>query len=397
MFSSYLSRSAQENRFYFKREFQINYQPVLSFADSRLESFEALLRWQPERTVLYPADFMTLLEDIGLIVPLGEWLLQETTRQLSLWRQQFPFCKPHISVNLSPKQLDSPDFLAQLTEISPVVKKGDKPFQVEIPSYYLAHADDHALARLQQIHRQGVAICVDDFEPNQALLIKVKQCPIAAVKFAMPLTQLVGPTAGAIDPALKGQRQGQWVTQQLAQTINQLHALGITTIAKGIESAEQYAHWDQLGCAQGQGYLFDQPLTASSVTSRLILAEHKAMNSLSAHINAVYNLNQVLAQWLGCTLLARYWQITKPLTPWLTHWHPNLSPAHLYAPYLDDRILDHQRRDLHHWVEGFLARCYSIMPNLPHLLERSSLTPTDLYLLQIPQAQTLIPQLQLTA
>lgn len=374
MFSSLTHKTAEENRLYFRREFQICYQPVISFQDSRLEGFEALLRWQPERRVLYPGEFMALLEDVGLIIPLGEWLLYETASQLSHWKEQFPFCHPQISINLSEKQLNSNLLLQSLANISASVKQGPKPLQFEIPVKYLLTDPKQYLDWVKDAYQQGIEICLDDVEPDPAILNLIGQYPVKSLKLTIPLTQSV-----TKDP----QKQAE-----LSHFIRAARNLGVETFAKGIETADQYCLMDNLGCHSGQGYLFDQPLKLTEVVTRLVIAERKAVMSLKSHLTAMHNLDKVMQRWLGTSIIARYWQATKPTSEWLNSWTPDQPPGLLSVQYRDDQINQQQQGDLHMWVNRFLHRCNDIVHNLPYLLNHSMLAKTDLHLLQVPEPES---------
>ncbi|MEO1591982.1 MAG: EAL domain-containing protein [Cyanobacteria bacterium J06632_22] len=370
MLSSLSHLVGTTERSHFRREFQICYQPVISFADSRLEGFEALIRWQPERTLLYPAEFMPLLEKTGLSAPLGEWLLYETASQLAHWKQQFPFTKPQVSINLSHRQLMSPGLVDVFQDLAPGVKYGEKPLQIEVPLNFLQTDFKAAIGHLEGVCEQGLALCIDDMVPDMTLLPLLQQCPVDTVKLAIAVTQNADPEQQAL----------------LKAFVEATRAIGIRTIAKGIETAEQYTTMDAVGCRYGQGFLFDHPLRTTEVVTRLLHTERKAMMSMKAHLTAMYRLNQVIQQWLGGPIITRYWQATKPVRSWLSHWYPNQSPEILTTHYPEDCIAPQQQADLHMWVNRFLHRCHDIVHNLPYLLENSSLAATDLQLMRISKS-----------
>ncbi|MEL6249413.1 MAG: EAL domain-containing protein [Cyanobacteria bacterium J06648_16] len=369
MFSSLQNLAGASGRSHFRREFEICYQPVVSFTDSRLEGFEALIRWQPERKLLYPAEFMPLLEASGLSAPLGEWLLYETASQLAHWKQQFPFAKPQISINLSSKQLTSPGLIDVFQDIATGAKFGEKPLQIEVPLSFLQAHTATAATHLEAICEQGIALCIDDVVPKSDLLPMLQQCPVDTIKLDMAVTQ-------------HGLSEQQ---SELKAFVEAARQLGIKTVAKGIETAEQYAYMDAVTCRYGQGYLFDYPLKLTETITRLVATERKTMMSLKAHLTAMYRLNQVIQQWLGGPIISRYWQATKPVRPWLNNWYPNQPPSLLTTHYQEDRIDPQQQADLHMWVNRFLHRCHDIVHNLPYLLETSSLAATDLQLMHIPK------------
>jgi len=370
MLSSLYNSAAITERSQFRREFQICYQPVVSFADSRLEGFEALIRWQPERKLLYPAEFMPLLEQTGLSAPLGEWLLFETASQLAHWKQQFPFTKPQVSINLSRRQITSPGLVDVFQDLAPRVRYGEKPLQIEVPLSFLLDDFDSAIPYLETICEQGLALCIDDMVPDMGLLPLLQHCPLDTVKLALNVIQ-----------DLRPEQQ-----ENLKTFVEAIRSLGIRTISKGIETADQYTAMDALGCRYGQGFLFDHPLRITEVVTRLVNTERRAMMSMKAHLTAMYRLNQVVQQWLGGPIITRYWQATKPVRAWLSHWYPNQSPDILTTNHPEDCIDPQQQADLHMWVNRFLHRCHDIVHNLPYLLENSSLASTDLHLMDISKS-----------
>src|SRR6185436_1439908 len=101
-----------------REEFRVHYQPIIDLKTKKLRGFEALVRWQhPERGFISPLDFIPVAEDMGLIAPIGEWVLGESCRQLKKWQEQFPADPLQISVNLSGKQLTQPDLVEQIKRI----------------------------------------------------------------------------------------------------------------------------------------------------------------------------------------------------------------------------------------------------------------------------------------
>jgi diguanylate cyclase (GGDEF)-like protein len=225
-------------------EFDVYYQPLVNLSDGAITGYEALLRWQhPERGFISPAEFIPIAEEIGLIVPIGEWVLRQACTQASKWRHDVK-----IAVNLSAVQLRSRD-LVQVVMLA-LANSGLAPTRLELEiteSVFLAD-NDLTLSILHDLRSFGVRIAMDDFGTGYSSLSYLRSFPFDKIKLDRSFVRDLGvkPDSFAI-----------------VQSIAALGtSLGMTTIAEGIETPEQMEQVKAAGFAEGQGYLFGRPQPA---------------------------------------------------------------------------------------------------------------------------------------
>jgi diguanylate cyclase (GGDEF)-like protein len=248
-------------------QFRLRYQPLVSTSDGQMVGLEALLRWEdPLRGQIQPDDFIPLLEETGLIVPVGTWVLEEACRQAAAWRRSGPPAADlTISVNVAPRQLAQPDFAATVARALETTGANPRHLCLEITEAALITDIDAARRELAKLHELGVRLAVDDFGTGFSSVGYVRQFPIDSVKIDKSFVQ--GLMAGAEDAAI-------------AQAIIKMaHALGLTTVAEGVETADVLARLEQLGCDYVQGYYFAAPLAADAVDGLLQAGREVAVAS----------------------------------------------------------------------------------------------------------------------
>jgi diguanylate cyclase (GGDEF)-like protein/PAS domain S-box-containing protein len=230
-----------------RSEFRLFYQPVLDVETGTIVGVEALLRWEhPERGLLRPAEFISLAEETGLILPIGRWALQEACRQAQRWRQANPSRPPlTVAVNLSARQLAQPDVADMVAQA--LESTGTDPSQVwlEITESVLTGDTEATVGALRALKALGVRLSVDDFGTGYSSLLYLKRFPVDTLKVDRSFVAGLGthPDDTAIVAGVVG----------LAQT------LGLTAVAEGVETEEQRAALLALGCDLAQGYLFGHP------------------------------------------------------------------------------------------------------------------------------------------
>jgi diguanylate cyclase (GGDEF)-like protein/PAS domain S-box-containing protein len=235
-------------------EFALHYQPIFELRDRSITGFEALLRWAPpDREMVMPSEFIATLEESGLIVPVGDWVLREALQQARLWQSAGRALT--VSVNVSANQLARPSFVERLRGL--IDETGIDPALVELEvteRVIVAGAGDASDA-LDQVAALGVGIAIDDFGTGYSGLAYLKRLPIDTVKidqsFVRDLT--VDPDDAAI------------VTAILAMS----RSLGVDVVAEGVETEAQLAHLKRLECHRGQGYLLARPMSAAAASALL--------------------------------------------------------------------------------------------------------------------------------
>ncbi len=239
-----LRRALQQN------EFELWYQPKIDLFSGRVEGAEALLRWRdPEQGLVSPADFIPLAERTGLIIPLGEKVLDLACAQLACWRARECLPGP-LAINVAALQIERSDFVESLSR---ALRRYDLPatlLEVEITESLLMESPQHACAILSQLQQMGVATAVDDFGTGYSSLAYLKVLPIDHLKIDRTFIK-----------DLPGDDDGVAITQSI---IDLGHALGFRITAEGIETHAQHAFLRNAGCDQGQGYLIGRPMPADS-------------------------------------------------------------------------------------------------------------------------------------
>lgn len=240
-----------------RQEFRVYYQPIVEFSTDKVIGLEALVRWQhPESGLLAPAEFITVAEETGLIVPIGEWILREACRQLGGWQQQFP-AEPALtmSVNLSDKQFAQPDLMERVDYILHEESVAAGSLNLEVTESVVMESDSVATTVLLQLRALGIKLHIDDFGTGYSSLSYLHRFPIDALK---------------IDRSFVGRMNTEDGNIEIVRTLIQLgHNLKMEVMAEGIETAEQLASLRAFGCKSGQGYFFSAPVDADAA-SRLI-------------------------------------------------------------------------------------------------------------------------------
>jgi EAL domain-containing protein (putative c-di-GMP-specific phosphodiesterase class I) len=228
------------------RELHLNYQPIVSLETGQVVSFEALLRWQhPTRGGVSPVNFIPLAEETGLIIPLGEWVLSEACKRLSVWREQFPWLVS-MSVNLSGVQLGNPDLLRSVDEILQSLSLSGSSLKLEITESMLMEKGSAATALLGQLKARQIQLSIDDFGTGYSSLAYLQSLPIDTLK---------------IDRSFISGIEHREKNLEITQTIITLaHSLKLDVVAEGVETEAQLDIVRSLGCEYGQGYLFSRPL-----------------------------------------------------------------------------------------------------------------------------------------
>jgi PAS domain S-box-containing protein/diguanylate cyclase (GGDEF)-like protein len=249
-------RRALENR-----ELMVYYQPIVSLGDRRLSGFEALLRWQhPLQGNISPAEFIPLAEEIGLISNLGMWVLDETCQQIASWQQAYQQAFPLIvSVNISAVQLKQPNFIEQIDCILHTTGLNPSNLKLEITESILVEKTEKILRTLEQLKSRNISICIDDFGTGYSSLSYLHSFPFDTLKIDRSFVRRIG-----IDTE----------SEAVMHTIVLLaRNLNMEVIAEGIETVEQLAYLQNLGCEYGQGFLFSRP-AANSAIAQLLAADN---------------------------------------------------------------------------------------------------------------------------
>ena len=239
-----------------RQELVLHYQPIVHLRTGVVFGFEALVRWNhPRFGHLLPQHFVPIAEETGLIVQMGGWVLREACGQLQRWRESYPESGLVISVNLSGRQLQEATLVEETRAALAMSGLEPSALVLEITESVLMQQARFVMDQLRAMKGLGVSLAIDDFGTGYSSLGYLRRFPIDILKIAKPFIEEVG--AGLDKSALARAIIG------LGDTLR------LTTIAEGIEIAEQRAALVTLGCELGQGYLFSPALPASGIERML--------------------------------------------------------------------------------------------------------------------------------
>lgn len=240
-------------------EFELHYQPIVKTDGREISGFEALIRWRhPRRGLVPPGSFIPFAEEIGLIVPIGEWVIRQACATASRWPNHL-----HIAINISAVQFRQPG----LTEVivGALAATGLDPgrLEIEITESVLIQDRNGALATLHQLRALGIRIAMDDFGTGYSSLTYLQCFPFDKIKIDRSFVGGVGNDTGSLS-----------IVRAVAALA---HGMGMTTTAEGVETDEQRDRITAEGCTEMQGYLFSPPLPAAEIERRFLTAEVPAM------------------------------------------------------------------------------------------------------------------------
>ena len=239
-------------------EFNLFYQPLVNVVSKQVVGFEALLRWlHPERGMVSPGEFIPVAEEIGLIVPLGEWVVREACAEAASWPGDIK-----VAVNLSPSQFRSKNLVPMVQRSLQQAGLPASRLELEITETLLLQENETTLAMLHELRSLGASISMDDFGTGYSSLSYLRSFPFDKIKIDQSFIRDLSHREDAI---------------HIVRAIKSLCAgLGMTTTAEGVETEEQLEKVSAEGCTEVQGFLFSQPQPASEIPA--ILERVRARN-----------------------------------------------------------------------------------------------------------------------
>lgn len=243
-----------------RQEFCVYYQPIVDLQTGQLDGMEALLRWHhPQLGLVAPGEFIALAEETGMIVEIGHWVLAEACRQVKLWQERHPEPPaPFVSVNLSPRQLHQPDLVKQVAGVLQRYELSPDSLQLEITEGVLMLDEEPVLECLKALRALGVRLALDDFGTGFSSLSYLGRFPVETLKIALPFVQGLG--------------QDQEATAIVRAIVMLAKTLNMAVTAEGVESHEQMAMLQALGCDRVQGYYLGRPLPVEQAEE--LLGQH---------------------------------------------------------------------------------------------------------------------------
>ena len=237
-------------------EFRVHYQPIVSLQTGKITGFEALTRWQRPEGILSPAAFITVAEEIGLIIPMNRQLLREACIRLRGWQSEFPSNPPlTMSVNITPKEFTQPDLASEIRKCLEETGVDPSCLQLEIVETIAmgdAEKSGQVLAKLKAL---GVRLSIDDFGTGYSSLSRLRRIPVDTLK---------------IDRAFISNMDSDPENREIVRVIIMLaHNLGLKVVAEGTETEEQVNLLKQLNCEMTQGYFFSRPVDDQAMSKLL--------------------------------------------------------------------------------------------------------------------------------
>jgi diguanylate cyclase (GGDEF)-like protein/PAS domain S-box-containing protein len=231
-----------------RSQFLLHYQPKFNLQTGKITGLEALIRWiHPERGIIYPAQFVPIAEECGLILPIGRWVLLEACKQARAWSDAGLGVVP-IAVNVSASEFAAKDFLSGVRAV--LIATGVKPanLELELTESVLMQDAESTVCTLGALKAMGVQLAIDDFGTGYSSFSYLRRFPVDALKLHQSFVQEV--TADPGDAAI------------VSAMINLGKSLNQRVIAEGVETHEQLAFLQLHGCGEGQGYYFSHPVVA---------------------------------------------------------------------------------------------------------------------------------------
>jgi diguanylate cyclase (GGDEF)-like protein len=233
-------------------EFELHYQPVVNLASKEISGFEALIRWNhPSKGMISPADFIPLAEEIGFIVPMGEWVIRQACATAAQWPDNL-----HVAVNISAIQFRSPGLMQVI--VSALAASGLAPtrLEIEITESVLLHNKEATLAVLHQLRALGIRIAMDDFGTGYSSLTYLQSFPFDKIKIDRSFVKNITEDSSSLT-----------IVRAVAALAN---GMGMTATAEGVETAEQLHSIASEGCTEMQGFLFSKPLPAAEIERQFL-------------------------------------------------------------------------------------------------------------------------------
>ena len=239
-----------------RNELRLHYQPKIHLPSGRVTGMEALLRWEhPELGLLQPASFISLAEESGLIVPLGEWALHEACRQNQEWSDA-GFAPLVVAVNLSLRQFQQQRIEDVTARILRSTGLDPRLLELEVTESLAMHEPDGVTATLGDLRAMGVQCSIDDFGTGYSGLSQLTRLPIDKLKIDKSFVATID-----------SDREAPIVMAVVALA----HGLGLEVVAEGVETDAQLERLQELGCDEMQGFLFSRPVSAEHFEQLLML------------------------------------------------------------------------------------------------------------------------------
>jgi diguanylate cyclase (GGDEF)-like protein/PAS domain S-box-containing protein len=236
-------------------ELELYYQPQYATTDCAMQGVEALLRWHHKTKGMIPPNyFIPIIEDMGLIIPIGEWVLRQACNDMATWHKN-GISVNRIAVNVSARQFKQPGFIDLIKEVITESAINPNQLELELTESILIDNVDHTLDVLTRLRTMGVRMAIDDFGTGYSSLNYLKQFPVDTLKIDQSFIR-----------NLPDNKDDAQITRTI---ISMAHNLGLGVIAEGVETKEQLEFLQQVNCEEVQGYYFSKPVPAATLVENI--------------------------------------------------------------------------------------------------------------------------------
>jgi EAL domain-containing protein (putative c-di-GMP-specific phosphodiesterase class I) len=237
-------------------EFELHYQPKVNLRTGAITGVEALIRWRsPDLGLVPPNKFIPILEETGLILEVGEWVIARACRQARLWQEQgLPPLR--IAVNLSPRQFQQRDLAQRIRSLIDQPDFLPEYLELEITESMVMQNVERAIATLEELRQTGIHISIDDFGTGYSSLAVLKRFPVDCLKVDRSFVRDIPDDAD--DMAIT------------RSVILLAHSMGLSVVAEGVETEAQRSFLVECGCDEMQGFLFSKPLPPAELAERVL-------------------------------------------------------------------------------------------------------------------------------
>jgi EAL domain-containing protein (putative c-di-GMP-specific phosphodiesterase class I) len=239
-----------------EEQFVLHYQPKLNLATNRITGLEALIRWNsPELGLVPPYKFIPILEETGMIIDVGAWVLQQAAGDQRRWRAQ-GLDTPRVAVNISSLQLRRKDFVDEVLKVIALGEDGNPvALDLEITESVIMHDIERYIVELKKLRERGIGIEIDDFGTGYSSLSYIAKLPVTALKIDRSF--------------VNDMANGDDGISIVSTIISLAHSLNITVVAEGVETLAQRDLLKMLKCDTLQGYYISKPKPAAEITALL--------------------------------------------------------------------------------------------------------------------------------
>jgi EAL domain-containing protein (putative c-di-GMP-specific phosphodiesterase class I) len=236
-----------------REEFVVHYQPQIELSTDKIVGVEALVRWNhPERGLVFPDEFIALAEKTGLIIPIGNWVLEKACRQARTWWEQHDdVTSLKLCVNLSARQVQYPRLAQEVTRTIQATGVDLNNLNLEITESVAMEEQEDTFTRLSELKQLGIELAIDDFGTGYSSLSYLKRLPVDVLKIDKSFVWGLG--------------EDDANTMLVSAIIELAHALGLRTVAEGVETAEQLEQLRKLGCDVVQGNYLMRAFTSEEM------------------------------------------------------------------------------------------------------------------------------------